>query len=62
MAEWLGGRAVVGYTLAGSAICTVLTPIAADISFWPVVVIRVVTGMLAVSSIPFYYSFSSTKF
>lgn len=53
MAEWLGGRAVVGYTLAGSAICTVLTPIVADISFWPVVVIRVVTGMLAVSSIPF---------
>lgn len=49
LAEWIGGRAVVGYTLVGSAICTALTPLAADISYWFVVTIRLMTGILAVS-------------
>lgn len=48
LAEWLGGRSVVGYTLIGSAICTALTPIAADVSYWFVVAIRLITGVLAV--------------
>lgn len=51
LAEWLGGRAVVGYTLAGSAICTALTPIAADFSYWIVFTIRFITGILAVGSL-----------
>ncbi|XP_055314147.1 sialin-like isoform X2 [Sitodiplosis mosellana] len=47
LAEWLGGRAVVGYTLAGSAVITALTPIAAGISYWFVFGIRLITGVLA---------------
>lgn len=50
MAEWLGGRVVVGYTMAASALLTALTPIAADMSFWMVFGIRALTGVLAVSS------------
>lgn len=48
-AEWFGGRIVVGYTLAASAICTAFTPIAADLSYWLVLAIRIITGILAVS-------------
>lgn len=47
LAEWLGGRAVVGYTMAGSAILTGLTPIAAEASYWLVFAIRLTTGILA---------------
>lgn len=49
LAEWLGGRAVVGYTLMGSVVCTALTPIAADFSYWLVFTLRLFTGVLAVS-------------
>lgn len=49
LAEWLGGRSVVGYTLAGSAILTAFTPIAAETSYWLVFSIRLATGILAVS-------------
>lgn len=49
LAEWLGGRAVVGYAMAGSAVFTALTPIAADLSYWGVYAIRLFTGILAVS-------------
>lgn len=48
LAEWLGGRSVVGYTLAGSAILTAFTPIAAETSYWLVFSIRLATGILAV--------------
>lgn len=47
LAEWLGGRSVVGYTLAASAILTACTPAAADGSYWFVFAIRLCTGILA---------------
>lgn len=50
LAESLGGRNVVGYTMALSAVITALTPIAADISYWCVFAIRIGTGVLAVSN------------
>lgn len=49
LAEWFGARRVVGYALMLSAFLTTLTPVAADISFWAVYSIRVVTGLLGVS-------------
>lgn len=49
LAEWLGARSVVGYTLVGSTICTAVTPIAADFSYWLVFTLRLITGILAVS-------------
>lgn len=47
LAEWFGGRSIVGYTLAGSAVFTAFTPVAAGISYWLVFAIRLITGILA---------------
>lgn len=46
MAEYIGGKAVVGYTIGLSGLLTALTPLSASISFWAVFSIRVMTGIL----------------
>lgn len=49
LAEWLGGKSVVGYTMAASAVVTALIPVSARFSYWLVYALRLVTGILAVS-------------
>ncbi|XP_055532908.1 sialin-like [Wyeomyia smithii] len=46
LAEKYGGRALVGYTLAFSAILTALTPLAATYGLWTIVANRVLLGVL----------------
>lgn len=58
LAEWIGGKAVVTYTMAASAIITALIPIGANLSFWIVFLLRALTGFLAVSKL--YKVFLST--
>lgn len=48
LAEYIGGKAVVGYTIGASALLTALIPLAAQTSFWAVYTLRVLTGFLAV--------------
>lgn len=48
LAEWLGGKSVVGFTMAASGITTALIPICAQYSFWVVYGLRLLTGVLAV--------------
>lgn len=49
LAEWIGGRTVVGVSMALSAILTALIPFSASISVWAVYGVRVATGILGVS-------------
>lgn len=50
LAEWLGGRSVVGWSMAASAILTAVVPVLAGLSYWSVIVMRFATGVAAVSS------------
>lgn len=54
LAEWCGGRAVVGYSIGASAIVTALIPFGAQLSFWAVYALRALTGFLGVNI--FYFS------
>lgn len=47
-ADWFGGRLVIGISLALSAIVTMLIPIAANLSFWAVFILRFTIGVLGV--------------
>lgn len=49
LAETYGGRAVVGWSMAFSAVLTVLVPVGAGLSYWVVIVLRFLTGVAAVS-------------
>lgn len=49
LAERFGGRAVVGWSLASSALLTAGVPLAASLSFWAVFVLRFLTGVAGVS-------------
>lgn len=49
LAEWLGGRAVVGYSMGLSGVLTAIVPYAASLGFWPVYAVRLITGVLGVS-------------
>lgn len=51
LSEWFGGRCVVGFALLLSGLLTAVTPIAAEISFWAVYSVRVITGLLNVSKL-----------
>lgn len=58
LAEWLGGRSVVGWSMAASAVLTAVVPILAGLSYWSVIVMRFATGVAAVSS---YFLFENNK-
>lgn len=51
IAEWFGGKILVGSTIIGCGIVTALIPIGATFSFWVVYVLRIVTGLLAVNTL-----------
>lgn len=53
LAEWLGGKAVVGYTMGLSGVLAAFTPYSAAIGFYAVYLVRLVTGVLAVSYLVF---------
>lgn len=48
LAEFCGGRQVVGYSIGASAIVTALIPFGAHLSFWVVYALRALTGFLGV--------------
>lgn len=45
LAEWIGGRSVVGWTMAASAILTAVIPLCAGLSYWLVFILRFATGV-----------------
>lgn len=51
LAEWLGGRAVVGVSMGLSGILTAITPYSASLGFYSIYGVRLLTGVLAVSSL-----------
>lgn len=50
IAEWIGGRTVVGVTMGLSGLLTALIPLCASISFWALFGVRMLIGILAVSA------------
>lgn len=50
IAEWIGGRTVVGVTMGLSGILTALIPFCAGISFWTLFIVRMSIGVLGVSA------------
>lgn len=53
LAERFGGRSVVGWSLASSAVLTAGVPVAASWSFWAVFALRFLTGVSGVSVLTF---------
>lgn len=49
ISEWLGGKDVVTYSMAFSAIFTAVVPIFANVSVWLIFVIRLLTGVSGVT-------------
>lgn len=48
LSEWFGARHVIGLSTGFSAIATLLTPASAQLSFWAVFLMRMLTGALGV--------------
>lgn len=49
ISEWLGGKDVVTYSMALSAIFTAVVPMFASVSVWLIFVIRLLTGVSGVN-------------
>lgn len=54
LAERFGGRHVVGLSMAAATILTAFFPVAAHFGYWWCYAVRVVIGIVGVSSINFY--------
>lgn len=51
LADWVGGRHVIGFALALSAFATLFIPLAAEHSFYAVCGLRFIIGFVEVSSV-----------
>lgn len=51
LSETYGGRAVIGWSMAASAVLTALIPISAAFSYWAVFVLRFLTGVAGVNKL-----------
>lgn len=60
LAEWLGGKAVVGYTMGLSGVLAACTPYSAGVGFYAVYLVRLVTGVLAVCHLILVFPINQT--